>query len=232
MLMLPRCRLLLLLAFLGGCAPEVPVLEPELGQRPDGGDWPADEVFPAGLHRTESGYYSWEQPDSALNGYEGRCGQTAMANIAWHCGYVLRPTDAIRLAPDLTPGTRPGRLASGLNRIAEGACGEFRVCRPNTGIGAQPIPWLMDKVHAHGRGHPTPVLITSGDALHWVTVVRVGETPDRGCEVVYLEHGTETHRSCGLFQQTWALDFNLSGLVTRGTILGRYTAICRNAPAG
>jgi len=44
---------------------------------------------------------------------------------------------------------------------------------------------------------------------------------------VYLEDGRETHRSCGLFVQTWALDFNLSGLLTRDTILGRYTAICR-----
>jgi len=194
---------------------------------PDGGDIPADEWIPRGLRRTESGYYSWVQPGSAVGGWEGRCGQTAMANIAWHCGYILSPDDATRYVPDLTPGVRPGRLASGLNDFVGGACGEFRVCRPDIDAGAQPLRWLQDKVHAYGRGYPTPVLISQRDALHWVVVMEIREPEDGSCTVVYLEDGRETHRSCGLFVQTWALDFNLSGLLTRDTILGRYTAICR-----
>jgi len=213
-----------------GCDPAFVASVDEHSMRtvwPDGGDPSADEWLPRGLRRTRSGYYSWLQPDSAVRGWEGRCGQTAMANIAWHCGYNVSPTDAIRLAPDLTPGTRPGRLATGLNKIAGGDCGEFRVCRPDVASGAQPLRWLHDKVHAYGRGYPTPVLITEGNALHWVTVVDIREPDDGPCTVVYLEDGRETHRPCASFVQTWELLFNLSGLVTRDTILGRYTAICR-----
>ena len=223
----PRIGWLLFLVAISACTPELARTELEPFARLDGGNWAADEVLPDGLHRTESGYYSWDQPDGTLGGYEGRCGQTAMANIAWYCGYVVSPSDAIALAPDITPGTRPGRLATGLNRIAGGACGDFRVCRPDTSIGTNPIPWLHDKVHAAGRGHPTPALITSGDALHWVTVVKVHYPEDIGCQVIYLEHGRETRRTCGQFRQVWELDFILSGLVTRDTVLGRYTAICR-----
>ena len=214
-----------------GCQPELNAEPDEFLSRtiaPDGGDWPADEFLPRGLNRTESGYYSWEQPPSSVNGWEGRCGQTAIANLAWYCGFVVSPDDAIRLAPDITPGMRPGSMARALNGLANGVCGNFRVCRPDTRAGARPLWWLHSRVHATPTGYPTPVLITSGEELHWVTVMEIDESEENGCWVVYLEHGTETRRPCGSFVQTWELQFNVGGALAREAVFGPYTAICRD----
>ena len=222
---------LLSVAMIGvtGCTPAFVESVDEHSMRtvwPDGGDLSADEWLPRGLRRTRSGYYSWLQPDSAVRGWEGRCGQTAMANIAWHCGYNVSPTDAIRLVPDLTPGTRPGRLATGLNKIAGGDCGEFRVCRPDVASGAQPLRWLQDKVQAYGRGYPTPVLITEGNALHWMrwwTFESLTTVLARWCIWKMAGNAPTMRLVCsdlGAAVQPERVGY------TR-YVLGRYTAICR-----
>jgi hypothetical protein len=184
-------------------------------------------TVPAGVAATASGYYSWPQPPSTLGGYEGYCGQTAIANLAAASGVFVSPAEVGAFCWDPTPGTLPTTFIASLNQVV--GAGPWGACAPTDG--ADPILWLHSQIHGV-PGFPVATMIAlPGGALHWVTVVAVTDPGTPQCSVTYLEYGTQTSIPCATFDGYWSLAISLTGVaVDVAGIVSPYTTVCRVAP--
>lgn len=151
---------------------------------------------------TSSGDISWDQPICSF--YQGKCGQTAVANVLTHkFNALISPGFVDTYAYDITPGTRPGTLARVLNQISEdvsshySALGNWEIkisTRESTTIGPRNRRQIrFEDVNSFGERHIQELyddLKNSGQqvislvgmspfSLHWITVTRV-EIPSDG----------------------------------------------------
>lgn len=142
---------------------------------------------------------SWRQPvDPAL--YNGRCGETAAANIVTMISKKTSPNSVAKLMSDLTPGTKPKTLQSYLQENAPG----------NWQVGLVPeldaLSTLKDLTvrgtfKAANKRSPLAALIQlEGYRLHWVTIVDV--TP--AYDVMVNQDGTQKSFPAAEFLKLWA----------------------------
>lgn len=115
---------------------------------------------------------SYTQPKSTgINGYEGKCGQTAAANIAsMLCEENFSPIRIDKVFKDVTPGVHPRTLVRGLNRIVNKSQNclsqkKFKLVYANNEQNYIQQISMSDS--------PVAILIRNpgGQVLHWVTIV-------------------------------------------------------------
>jgi hypothetical protein len=172
----------------------------------------------AGLKYCKDQSTSFKQPNGiGINGYEGRCGQTAAANVTYfYCQMVLHPVvDINAYFSDPGPGVAPRTLRDGLNDLFKSAsrtCPQGgawkRVSYKNSseylkgiesGLKAKvEFKHKLKRYRSDGKmvfTTPIPVLIAQGSYLHWVTVIDLVKT-NNDCKVIYVDQGTQTEVSC------------------------------------
>lgn len=171
-----------------------------------------------GLRYCKDKTTSFKQPNgTGINGYEGRCGQTAAANVTYfYCQMALHPVvDINSYFSDPSPGVAPRTLRDGLNDLFKSAprtCPQKgawkRVSHKNSseylkglesGLNAKvEFKHKLRRYRSDGKlvfTTPIPVLIAQGSYLHWVTVIDLVKTKN-DCQVVYVDQGTQSEVSC------------------------------------
>lgn len=183
--------------------------------------------------KCDDGTVSYYQPSknpgvkSKKSSYEGLCGPTAAANLAYaYCekNFFYSLQIAGRYFNDITPGVRPDTLASGLNKLfkrnSECMSGEWKYYYSTSRYD------FLDNIYYHlnsgdsyitkSRANGTKKKISpfaalispnDGETLHWVTVVDIyGYKPnimdsykDKDCKVLYNEYARQTLKSCKRF---------------------------------
>ncbi|MCM0606872.1 MAG: hypothetical protein KA715_12350 [Xanthomonadaceae bacterium] len=181
----------------------------------------------ATLHVCPDETISSPQPVPEFSGYEGKCGQTAAANITtMMCGKHVSPKGVEAYgAYDLTPGSQPKTLKKTLKKLFSERqytalfCpkGEWSVVKPETSNEfllelKATLYWSKfpnaNPTASRNRGvysvliQPTPVLLKySLTNWHWVTVVDVipNEKDKYECSVVYNMEGDQYISDCESF---------------------------------
>ena len=140
----------------------------------------------------QDGSFSWEQPPSrGIAGWEGRCGQTAAANLITTYGnQLVSPEEVIDAAWDGTPGSKPSTVLRAVNTLL-----------PRTGYRRR---FKLDYSNSLGVVRPAAPIITmlqwDSVQLHWVTVV------DYNDNWVRFNHwGKSESWKRDKFERQWAL---------------------------
>lgn len=139
--------------------------------------------------RGPSPSYSWDQPSSGgVRGWEGRCGQTCVANLLKN----TRPS--VHVSPqtlindggsDITPGSLPSTLLAMLNRRSRRR--RYAIVNERRRIA---------QAHPH---RPIGCLLQwNSKSLHWVTVVG-----SRATNVVFNHWGRQQWLSRDEFDRRW-----------------------------
>ncbi len=107
--------------------------------------------------------WSWEQPPGiGIGGWEGRCGQTCVANLLMNSEPSRRvsPQHVISMGGDLGPGSHPETLLRFVRTLA-GSRRQYRLCTQDPGALTRVTP-----------ARPIGCLLQwDAGVLHWVTVV-------------------------------------------------------------
>ena len=135
------------------------------------------------------GSYSWEQPDSTgVGGWNGYCGQTAMANLlTTYKGVDVTPSDVANAADDWTPGSDPRTLMRAIHALTTD---------PETyalSIGDQDLSSASPR---------TPIVVLlhwEGKVFHYVTVVKATST-----DVTFNHWGMQQTLSVAEFDRRWS----------------------------
>ncbi len=151
------------------------------------------------------GTISYKQPASEprfeIEGYEGKCGQTALANfcrmLTDEKSYTPSHEKLAELTEDETPGVHPSTLVKAANEL----CGqENKYSLKN----AEAVDPLRDLSFTTQEGKPAMVLLNWDqrlDSMHWVTVVLVEED-----KVVFNHWGTQVRMDAKSFLSKWGSD--------------------------
>lgn len=146
--------------------------------------------------------HSWDQPASAgARGWEGRCGQTCVANLLKNSRPSLHVSPETLIAGD-AGDIGPGSVPSSLLRILGGRSPQRRYQVRNE---------RRVLVQAHPHNPIGCLLQWDENALHWVTVVGV-----HGASVIFNHWGRQQILSQQDFYDRWgfrrqgALDWTLS----------------------
>jgi len=204
------------------------------------------ELREIGLRRCEDGTVSYVQPDAeGFQGYEGKCGQTAAANLMYsYCKIIVKPeTYANSYLSDYSPGVRPDTMRYGMNNM-------FKSNYPNC-PSAYSKKWhyysydtSKEYINAIERGLSAPVgnshkikrtradgtkifrtpvalLIRSpgGQILHWITAVDVVRINNK-CEILVNHWDDQYKVPCHIISK-WSRGVGNS----YGDILDSYTII-------
>lgn len=125
---------------------------------------------PGNCNKLSDGTYSWEQPASrGIAGWEGRCGQTAAANLLTIRGTKwVSPQQVIDSAWDGTPGSKPATLLRAVRKLG-----------PNRGT--PDFKLTYDKSLSGVSPSKPIVILLQWDSvqLHWVTLVSATSTKVR-----------------------------------------------------
>ncbi|MCA9652814.1 MAG: hypothetical protein KC501_23045 [Myxococcales bacterium] len=134
------------------------------------------------------GSYSWEQPDSnGTNGWEGFCGQTAIANLLTTIqgGVQVSPQDVSRAADDWTPGSRPSTLMRAIQVLAP-----------------DPSRFEVSDDHDLSSASPTAPIVCllewGGGDYHYVSVVGT-----RNGMVIFNHWGIQDQLPADEFDRRW-----------------------------
>ncbi len=148
-------------------------------------------------------WVSWPQPPSSgYRGWNGRCGETAAANVITNvCGVETTPEQVAARGGDWSPGARPATLASWISQV----CGSWIVvdecpagpCELAARLGPQQLMPLLVQPEP---GEPI---------LHWVTLSEVRACDTATCEVEVLEYGARWTLPCADLFTEWQLDATL-----------------------
>jgi len=156
---------------------------------------------PLEMSELPDGTVSWEQPsDPAFGGYNGRCGETAIANIISMLLRDTSPHEIISQTSDLTPGTRPRTIEAFLQ---ENAPGEWQTKHTARQWGRA---WLVHALNkgafkaANGKSPIVVLVLATASALHWTTVVDFDEDTD---EVIVNEDKTQQRYDLATFLDHW-----------------------------
>lgn len=165
--------------------------------------------------------------DRFFKDYEGRCGQTAIANLLYsYCGQIVDPqADISKKVWDFTPGIRVSTVVDGINEFFKsfgrdcprgywtsirGASDPQHFIRAlQTGLSQGAIVERLLPSGEHLFRSPVAVLLNASRrgtyTLHWVTVVDVerGDDFDTSCHVVLNQWAAQYRVPCGLFSK-WA----------------------------
>jgi hypothetical protein len=141
------------------------------------------------LNVMADGSYSWSQPSSnGLGGWEGFCGQTAIANLltTHQGGTRVTPHDVSQAADDWTPGSSPGTLMRAIGKLSRNASNYERT---NDG----------DLSAASAQNPIVCLLNWEGTTYHYVSVV--GRSGDR---VIFNHWGMQDSLQQDEFMRRWA----------------------------
>jgi hypothetical protein len=161
---------------------------------------------------------SFKQPPSPDEwGYEGKCGQTAAANVlAAYCKNYFHPhNDLNRYFSDITPGVNPQSLRLGLNQLFYNlpSCPrdfswsthnyrseKYFLLGLSNGLQLKlGNNYIRERLREDGsKVRRTPVIVlesSDGKTLHWVTIVDMIKTHDK-CQVIINDHGRQRKDSC------------------------------------
>ena len=127
------------------------------------------------LNVMHDGSYSWTQPDSnGLNGWEGFCGQTAVANLltTHRRGVQTSPHDVSKAADDWTPGSSPGTLMRAIGKLAPNVA-DYELVHDGDLSAASPTNPIVCLLQWQGTSfHYVSVIGSAGDRVtinHWGT---------------------------------------------------------------
>jgi len=143
------------------------------------------------------GSFSWDQPDSkGFAGWEGFCGQTAIANLlSTHEGVNYPPRAVGEQATDSTPGTQPSTLMRAIGKLSD----------PNN-YQMSHNPSILTL--AAPRNPIACLLAWEGSEYHYVTVIRVRN------KTVYFNHwGLQDSLPEAEFKRRWG--FKNKGIASR-----------------
>ena len=154
-------------------------------------------------HKMADGTYTWDQPDAKFNlfgldtnlpnGYEGRCGQTACANIGANvCNICISPNDPklLQLCKDKTPGTRPSNLIKALNTMCQNANNKKYTWSLKNSSNAADFDSIL-------KDCPIPAVAlleweNKATQWHYVTIVSINVNPAGDITTLVINHaGTQ-----------------------------------------
>ena len=143
------------------------------------------------LNRMPDGSYSWSQPASnGKGGWEGFCGQTAIANLLTTVqgGAVqVSPQDVSRAADDWTPGSKPSTLMRAIQQLAPDPS-RFEISHDTDLSSASPTTPIVCLLEWDGGG-----------TFHYVSVVGVS-----GNVVTFNHWGQQDRLTKDEFERRWA----------------------------
>lgn len=174
----------------------------------------------ADLNICMDGSISFTQPKSTgINGYEGKCGQTAAANIAsMLCEEDFSPIAIDKLFKDVTPGVHPRTLIKGLNKIVKSS----QNCLSKKTLTLSYAKNESDYIEKIQNAQtPVAILIRNpgGQVLHWVTIINSFESSE-GCRFRVNHWGGQFIVPCEIISK-WSRGVKDS----YGAILKEYTLV-------
>lgn len=205
----------------------------------------------ATFYHCKDGSVSFKQPSSTgWQGWNGYCGETAASNVLYmSCSMITSPIGYCNAyTDDVTPGTRPSSLASGLNRMFDdnkSTCpkGKWKTYN-DVDSPREYIDYLVGglesyqgikRLRSNGKKidrSPFPIMIEvppkGSKGLHWVTVIDV-EGFDKtknlylqdNCQVT-INHWSDQYKVPCERLSAWA---KRSGCGIAGAICGEYPRV-------
>lgn len=168
---------------------------------------------PTVKHELPDGTISWTQPgDLSTHAYNGRCGETAAANVASMLGQEISPQDVARITSDVTPGTLPSTL---YNYVRDHVPGTWKKGVSSSSEAVKHLELLLHNGRHRAANDRSPIIAllqTQGRSLHWVTVVDV----ENRQTVVINQYGRQDRMSLSSFVKAWG--FRNSGLSERSAL--------------
>jgi predicted double-glycine peptidase len=148
----------------------------------------------------DDGSVSWSQPDSkGMGGWEGFCGQTAVANLlTTHEEGLTSPHEVSRASSDWTPGSKPSTLMRAIKKLSPNA-DEYEISNDTDLSAATPR-------------NPIVTLLAWDDegTYHYVSVI--GVSNDR---VTFNHWGIQDSLSEDEFKKRWGFEMGFkSGVVS------------------
>jgi len=134
------------------------------------------------------GSISWGQPESnGLFGWEGFCGQTAIANLlTTYKGIDISPHDVAAASNDWTPGSDPDTLMRAIGALATD---------PETYV-------ISNDTDLSSASPTTPIVVLlhwGGTDFHYVTVVKATDA-----EVTFNHWGKQETLPTAVFHAKWS----------------------------
>lgn len=166
------------------------------------------------LNRMPDGSYSWDQPDSnGKSGWEGFCGQTAIANLLTTIqggAIQVSPQQVSQAADDWTPGSKPSTLMRAIRALAPDPS-RFEISRDRDLSSASPSNPIVCLLEWDGGG-----------SYHYVSVVGT-----RNGVVIFNHWGIQDQRTEAEFDRLWSFSGGnfASDLVAFFGGLSGYTSI-------
>ncbi|MCA9711030.1 MAG: hypothetical protein KDK70_34630 [Myxococcales bacterium] len=152
------------------------------------------------LNTMPDGSISWTQPDSnGFNGWEGFCGQTAVANLltTYEAGQTS-PHEVSRAADDWTPGSKPETLMRAINKLAADGS-QYELSHSTDLSSATPQNPIVTLLAWDGGG-----------TYHYVSVIGVS-----GGTVTFNHWGMQDSLSEDEFKKRWGFEMGFrSGVVS------------------
>ncbi len=153
----------------------------------------------------EDGTTSYSQPSSesrfGIKGYEGKCGQTALANycsmLAGEGSFLPTNKNLTELTEDLGPGVHPVTLVGAAKKL----CSKNHLHALRTAAPVDPLKVLRS---AAKEKVPVIALLSWQESLfslHWVTVVDITES-----KVVFNHWGRQDQLDIDEFLNRWGIE--------------------------
>jgi hypothetical protein len=172
------------------------------------------------LNKCMDASISYTQPASTgINGYEGKCGQTAAANItSTLCKENFSPIIIDDIFRDITPGVHPRTLVKGMNKIVNNS----NNCPSKKSFTLSYAKDEKSYIEAISNSlSPVAILIRNpgGQVLHWVSVFQTIQG-NAQCSFLINHWGGQYQVPCHIIAK-WSRGVKDS----YGAILRQYTLI-------